>query len=331
VIAPLARLDARFAPRRRACPACLASIQPGRDSCGSCGTPLRGRFGPLAGPRSPSAIAAIGLALVAGVAGVGYVLLALPAGTPPGASTARAPSPVPSPVAAGLRTTAPRFPARVGATGPTTPTATSGALVAPKIPKVTPTPVASAPAPSTQSAPTPASAQIAATTAPAASPPASATTPSATAPGATIRLAAGGAATYNPYGAPAGSFGAAAKAIGGNPLSSWTYRLDPSSGGATKVGLVVDLRSAERIGSITLSTGSPGMAVEFYGASGPLPGTITDRAWVHLASRTAIGPQMTVGLGARDKSFDHVLIWITHAPPGVNAGALSISDVSLTG
>ncbi|MEA2371076.1 MAG: hypothetical protein QOH12_1470 [Solirubrobacteraceae bacterium] len=176
------------------------------------------------------------------------------------------------------------------------------------------------------------------TTAPAATTPVSPTTapaatgtPTATTQTATIPLGSAAAVTYNPYGAPAASFGAAGKAITGDPLRSWTYRLDPSSRGATRVGLVLDLNSPQRVSSITLSSGSPGMAVEFYGAPGPLPGLITDPAWVHLASRGSVDPRVTVRLGSRDKSFAHILIWITHAPPGVNAGALSISDVSLTG
>jgi putative peptidoglycan lipid II flippase len=147
----------------------------------------------------------------------------------------------------------------------------------------------------------------------------------------TIALASGAATTYNPYGLPATSFGYPAKAIDGDPLRSWTYQLDPSTQGATEVGLAIDLSTPQTVREITLATGSPGMTVEFYGAASALPATITTPGWVHLATRRSIDAQTTVALASKGQKLDYVLVWITHAPAGVNAGALSLSDVSVAG
>jgi hypothetical protein len=136
-------------------------------------------------------------------------------------------------------------------------------------------------------------------------------------------------ATYDPYGSPAASFGAPSKAVDGNPSTSWTYQLDPSTAGATKAGLVVDLKPAQAVEAIILATTSPGMTVEVYGAVGTLPTRIGDPAWIHLASRSDIKAQARLDLSAHGHEFDHLLIWITHAPPGVNAGALTISELSV--
>lgn len=144
-----------------------------------------------------------------------------------------------------------------------------------------------------------------------------------------IPLAGDAASTYNPYGAPAASFGAAAKAVAGNPRTSWTYKLDPRNGGVTKVGLAIAVKPARTVTAISLTTGSPGMAVEFYGTAGPLPTSITDPAWKHLGGRESIDPQARVALRSQDAKFDYVLVWITHAPPLVNAGVLSLAALSL--
>jgi hypothetical protein len=136
---------------------------------------------------------------------------------------------------------------------------------------------------------------------------------------------------YDPYGAPASSLGSPARAIAGDPLTSWTYKLDPATGGATRIGLAIALGTPRSVTAISLTTGSPGMTVEFYGTAGRLPAAITDPAWVHLASRAELPAQSTIALGAGERRFDYLLIWITHAPPGVNAGALSVSGVSVAG
>jgi hypothetical protein len=370
VVARLSRLDGWFrafgSARPLSCPTCLAVVEPGDLACTQCGAALRGRFGPRAGPRSPSAIAAVSLAAVAAAAGIGYVILA-PAPKPTTGGGTASPLPaVKSPGATATGPTAPATPVLVAPTGPTTatgtttstgtttPTGTATVPAVPKIAAVTPTPLpatgTNAPAtsgttakPTTTANPTtsatpvktaaPAVPPSTGTTTPAAATPPTGTTTPATTPAATapseIPLAPDAGASYNPYGLAATSLGAPAKALDSNPLTSWTLELDPRTDGATNAGLVIDLKPAEPVRSITLVTGSPGMRVEFYGAQGSLPASITASGWEHLASRASIAPQAAVKVNSRGTRFDRLLVWIAHAPPGVNAGALDIAELSL--
>lgn len=370
VVARLSRLDGWFrafgSARPLSCPTCLAVVEPGDLACEQCGAALRGRFGPRAGPRSPSAIAAVSLAAVAVAAGIGYVILApapkpttgggtaspLPAVKSPGA-TATGPTTPTTPVlvAPTAPTTAAGTTTPTGTTTPGTTTATGTATVpaVPKIAAVTPTPLpatrTTAPAtsgttakPTTTAAPVktaaPAVTPSTGTTTPVAvTPSTGTTTPAATTPAATapseIPLPPDAGASYNPYGLAATSLGAPAKALDSNPLTSWTLKLDPRTDGATNAGLLIDLEPAEPVRSIRLATGSPGMRVEFYGAQGSLPASITASGWEHLASRASIAPQAAVEVNSRGTKFDHLLVWIAHAPPGVNAGELDIAELSL--
>jgi hypothetical protein len=281
-------------------------------------------------------VAAVGLALVALVSGGAYVLVARgpspatsagsgPGTQPPVAGASGATGTTSDIAPTGTTATAPV----VGATGASGATPVAGTTGTTTVAAGTSTsqklPAAPTPAPLVGSS-TPKPAATGTATAPTGT-----TTPAGTTTPTTIRLGSNAASTYDPYGVASASFGTAAKATDGDPLSSWTYKLDPSTAGATRVGLVIDLKSAQHVRTITLTTGSPGMTVEFYGTMGTPPTSITDAAWVHLASRPSIDAQATVPLGAPSRTFDHLLIWITHAPPGVNAGSLSVSDVSVTG
>jgi hypothetical protein len=137
--------------------------------------------------------------------------------------------------------------------------------------------------------------------------------------------------TYNSAGLAAASFNSPADAVDGDPSTSWSYQLDPRTAGATNVGLAVKIKPARRLSSITLATATPGMTVELYGATGALPATITDPLWVHIATRGHLAASMTVPLDSQPEAFDYLLIWITHAPPGVNTGVVGVSNLSITG
>jgi hypothetical protein len=281
---------------------------------------VRGRFGSPSGLWSPSAIATLALLLVAAGAGGTYALLAKGPPAMPGATTAGAGK---APVAAAtgatiqasgvtaarpsrIPTVVPTPKPRVGATGAKTTTAAAPG---------TPTSAATPPAP--------------ATTTTGETPRTSAANGAASADA--VKLADGAVQDYNPYGAVAGRLGNPAKATDGDPLTAWTYKLDPATDGATKVGLAIRLTPAEQVSRVTLATASPGMSVELYGAQGQLPATITAPGWLHLASRADIDPDITIDVNPEGKKFDYLLVWITHAPTGVNAGDLSISELSVDG
>lgn len=301
-------------------------MERGQLACPACGGVLRGRFGPHVGPRSPSAIAAVGLLLLAAVAGGAYIVLA-PAPKPQSGAAAGTPHAAADPASAapsgttGANTVTTPSPPGIGTPTPTpTVKATRGAATS-SVPTKSRTSTGNNATTSTGATATPATG---------ATPPAAASTPTSPSTPATLTLGAAAATTYNPYGAPASSFSPAAKALAGNPMTVWTYKLDPAADGATNVGVGLDLGSPRSVTAIRLATESPGMSVEFYGATGAPPATITASGWVHLASRASLAPQARVALDARGQRFDYLLIWITHAPPGVNAGALSISGLSVT-
>jgi hypothetical protein len=147
--------------------------------------------------------------------------------------------------------------------------------------------------------------------------------------GRAILLDPNAASTYNPYNLPDASFGDPSLAIDGDPTTAWTYTLDPSTAGKTAVGLMVDLKSPQLFGSLKIHVTTPGMAVEFYGANGDPPVSITDPAWTHLATRSHIKKQTSVSLKTAGKTFRRLLIWITHAPAGTTTGALGVAEVSV--
>jgi hypothetical protein len=92
---------------------------------------------------------------------------------------------------------------------------------------------------------------------------------------------------------------------------------------------VVDLDPPRHVHAIALTTDSPGMAIEIYGATGKIPALITDPAWVHLATRRAVKPSTTITLDTLGLVYDHLLVWIVHAPAGTTAGRIGISEVSV--
>jgi hypothetical protein len=118
--------------------------------------------------------------------------------------------------------------------------------------------------------------------------------------------------------------------VDGDPQTAWTYQLDPSTGGKTLVGLALNLKSGQKVRTMTIATSSPGMTVEFYGARGAQPVSITDPAWLHLANRRHIKASTTVALSTAGKSLDYLLVWVTSAPPGVTSGKLAVSEVSVS-
>jgi hypothetical protein len=293
------------------CPSCLAPVEANAFICHVCGSRVRAGFLRSSGMRSPSAIAAVALALVAGVATAAYVALAK---GPKVVASARSGIPVPT-SAAPSNTPPPAKPKQGVAVGKSkgktktknTATTKSSATASPSSGTTTTTTTTTTPTGTTTTS-----------------------TTSTTAPG-TITLSPSAVKSYNPTKAPAASLGDAKNAIDGNPLSTWTYKLDQSAAGATNVGLGINLESAQHLHAIMFQTDTPGMAVSFYGAPGKPPASITDAGWTKLASVPSIPASTTVALDTHGRKFDYVLVLITHAPPGVNIGTVDISEVSLTG
>jgi hypothetical protein len=293
------------------CTNCAGPMDVGQDWCLACGTAVPGRLGRGPGLRSSLGVVGVTLLLVIGAVAAAYAALnsdskqatqtvaSVPAPTPASPDVPATVTTVPSvlPVTPAPTTTVP--PAVVP---PTTVTPTT-----PKIPAATPTP---APAP-TKTTPT-----------------STVTTPSATS--ATILLDTDAASTYNPYGLPSASFTDPAKAIDGDTMTAWTYQLDATTAGKTLFGLAINLKSKQKVRALTFATATPGMTVEFYGATGSEPVSITDPGWIHLANRRAIKASTTIDLKTGGKAFDYLLVWITHAPTGTTTGTLGISEITVS-
>ena len=317
-----------------ACVNCRAPLAVGQQWCLECGTAVPGRLRTAPGLRSSLGVVGVTLLLVAGAVAAVYAAASSDSKRVT-QTTASLPAQTPvSPDVAAVATPAPgtALPAPATATATATPATATGATKlpsAPQLPAATPTPTPTAPvtvAPTTSTPKT--------TTPTTAVKPNPTTSPTASVPSATsakILLDTDAASTYNPYSLPPGGFGDPAKAIDGDSQTTWTYQLDPTTAGKTLVGLAINLKSKQTVRSITVATPSPGMTVEFYGATGSeLPVSITDPGWAHLATRTGIKGQTTVTLKTPAKGLHYLLVWITHAPSGVTTGTVGVSELSVS-
>jgi hypothetical protein len=322
---PFARPQAPSAPSAGAAPTCTNCATPlavGQDWCLECGTAVPGRFG--RGPGLQSSLGVVGVTLLLVIGGVAAAYSALSSDSKQAAQTT-AGIPAQAPLTPDVPASAAQVPGAPGTTAvPGAPTAT--VPVAPKLPGATPTPAPTPTAPVTV-APTTTKAPTKAAT------PKTPTTPVTGVPAAKsakLLLDTDAASTYNPYSLDPAGFGDPAKAIDGDPQTTWTYQLDPSTAGKTLVGLAINLKSGQKVRTMTVATSSPGMTVEFYGAKAAQPVSITDPAWLHLANRRHIKASTTVALDTGGKSLDYLLVWITGAPAGVTSGTLGISELSVS-
>ena len=309
-----------LAPERR-CAECGASMNPAQDWCLECGEGAPDR---LPGPptwRSATAIiaAVVVLVLAAGAASVAAL-------TSPGRRTVHAP--------AAVAQTPPVTPAPVnpGGTLPATPPKIPGAAVTPPPAKVTPA------APVQPATPVPAThttAPVAPAPAPAAQPvtPAKPSHPSPPAPGTPggpILLDTDSASTYNPSGYPDSRFGDASLATDQDSTTAWTAQVEPSTAPKLALGLLIDLKAPQKLGSLNLVTNSPGMVVEIYGARGATaPPTITDPGWTRLGSARAVQRTEQFTLATAGRSFHFVVLWITKAPSASPTASVAVNEVTL--
>jgi hypothetical protein len=146
-----------------------------------------------------------------------------------------------------------------------------------------------------------------------------------------ITLDTNAAATYNPYGYPANEFGDPSLAIDGDPSTAWTARVNPAVAPRMAEGLVIDLKSAQKLSSLSLLTSSPGMTVQVYGANGrAAPASITDSAWSKLSPAQIVQQrQSSIKLAHSSQGFRFVTLWISRAPASSVGTAKSPGHVSV--
>ncbi len=328
------------APTRQ-CAKCGAALLDGQDWCLQCGTgapeSLRARTPTW---RSAAVILATLAILVIGAAGAAYAALskngdkAAPAVTTVAqAPAATTPAPTtPTTPTTSLPPTATTTPPSIGVPTtikPSTP---------PKIPLAspTPTPIPSVPAPTTGgSTPTTPSKQKA-----------NPNTPVGEAPSTeALLLDTNAAATYNPYNYATTNFGDPSLAIDGDASTGWTALVEPSVAPKMAEGLVIDLNTPRKLAAVGLTTTTPGMTVQVYGADGQAPpSSITDPAWVALTpalqaqkkhARIKLGGSGSAATQAAAKrAHRFVVLWISQAPAAAVGtpeapGRVSVNELEL--
>ena len=301
-------------------------MQEGQDWCLQCGAGAPGSLGSGPGWRTGAAILAVTGLLVAGASVAAYaaltkskpkpkvVAIVKPAGTPtytiPGAGA-------------------------TGTTGvPGIPTTVSPAP--PKIPTQTPTPKSSEPSapvfpPETKTTSTTTKSTEQASNG---GKEGSAKEGGEGEPPSPILLDTNAASLYNPYAYPVSLFGDPSLAIDGEPNTSWTAQVQPEKAPRMAEGLLLDLKSPQKLGSATVKTSTTGADVEVYGANGAtLPASIVEPAWVRLVGLKALKKKdTTFKLKTKGRSFRYVVLWLAKAPPGSTAakpGRVAIGEFEL--
>ncbi|HTR88526.1 MAG TPA: hypothetical protein VMG62_00280, partial [Solirubrobacteraceae bacterium] len=124
------------------------------------------------------------------------------------------------------------------------------------------------------------------------------------------------AATYNPYNYPESEFGDPSQAIDGETSTAWTAQVNPAVAPKMAEGLAIDLKTPRKIASVTLTTATPGMTVQVYGADGAAPpNSITDPAWKGLSAAREVKKKTTsIKLHAAGHGYRFYVLWISRAP-----------------
>ncbi|HUB35549.1 MAG TPA: hypothetical protein VL972_01880 [Solirubrobacteraceae bacterium] len=131
-----------------------------------------------------------------------------------------------------------------------------------------------------------------------------------------ILLDTDAAATYNPYSYPESEFGDPSQAIDGETGTAWTAQVNPAVAPKMAEGLVIDLKTPQKVASVALTTATPGMTVQVYGANGSTPpSSITDPAWKGLsAAREVKKKTTTIKLHNSGHGYRFYVLWISKAP-----------------
>lgn len=138
-----------------------------------------------------------------------------------------------------------------------------------------------------------------------------------------ILLDTNAASTYNPNAYPSSLLGDPSLAIDGEASTAWTAAVQSADAPRMAVGLVLDLRTAQKLASVKVRTTTPGITVEVFGANGHnLPATIADPTWKKLHGPRLLKKQsVTFKLKTKGAAYRFVLLWIVKAPPSSTPAA----------
>jgi hypothetical protein len=308
-------------------------MQEGQDWCLQCGTGKPRSLGGGPGWRTGLAILGTTAVLVCGAAVAAYaalnktkpkhVVVALVVKTPTTSATPTTPTATPTPGTPTTVKAAPKIPLQTA-----TPKSSSGESegLFPPESKTTSTPTTSTPTKTTEESKKAPSEKASESEA-------SETKTGAEAP-SPILLDTNAASVYNPYSFPASLFGEPSLAIDGEASTAWTAQVQASVAPQMAEGLVLDLKSPQKLGSAAVKTTTTGVTVEIYGANGStLPTTINTPAWVRVVGLKVLKKKTTtLKLKTKGKSYRYIVLWLAKAPPtstAANPGSVSINELEL--
>ncbi len=130
------------------------------------------------------------------------------------------------------------------------------------------------------------------------------------------------AVPYAPYAQGDEDLGDATLVTDGSPSTAWKTPEFDDPATNPQLGVYVDLATAERITRLVLTTPTPGMTFEVYGARNGPPKSITATGWSHLATKVNTPGKTTITLPSGTTSR-YVLIWVTGLPAGARQAEIS--------
>lgn len=304
-------------------------MQEGQDWCLQCGAGAPGSLGGGPGWRTGGAVLLVTALLVVGASVAAYAALTKP-------------KPKPKPVAASIRPATPTATTPVPGTStvPAIPTTTTPAP--PNIPPPTPTPSSSGKGSEPAGPVFPEETKTGSSTKPSAETgpgeqhggKKEAETQPEAEPPSPILLDTDAASVYNPYSYPASLFGDPSLTIDGEGKTAWTAQVQPEKAPNMAEGLLLDLKSPQKLRSASVKSTTIGATVEIYGAKGSTPASsITDPAWVRLVGLKKLKKKDTsFKLKTKGKPYRFVVLWLVKAPPGSTAakpGQVAIDEFEL--
>ncbi len=342
-------------PAHSACAHCGAPLQEGQHWCLQCGAATPGSLDERPNWRPLVVMGLIATLLLAGAAAATAAALSKHNTVVPPTTLAQVPAPATTPPVS--TTTTPAPPATPGAAGgTTTPQASKGAnnLLFPPTTATTPPKI---PAPAATPEPTGSSGSGSGSTGSSKEPTGKGESGSGSAEGkgsetgtsttesknkesssgsgaqlTPILLDTNAATTYNPYKYPEAGFGDPALAIDGETSTAWTAQIQPSSFPKMAEGLLIDLRSPTKLGSVAVRTPTPGMTVQMYGATGKqAPATITEPGWTPLVGSHVLKKKLAhLKLHTEGAEFRFIVMWIVKAPIASQGTATAPGHVALS-
>ncbi len=323
-------------------------MQEGQDWCLQCGTAKPRLFGGGPGWRTGIAILASTAVLVCGAAVAAYA--ALNKTKPKSSAVALVIKTPATGVPATTTPTAPGATSTPGAT-PVPGTPTTVKATPPKIPLQTPTPKSTSGAdseannalfpPETKTTKTASSTPTKTTSEPTKSTSENKETSSSEtkrsaeseAP-SPILLDTNAASVYNPYNYPASLFGDPSLAIDGEVSTAWTAQVQAENAPKMAEGLLLDLKTPQKLGGSVVKTTTTGITVEVYGTNGSTPPTsISDPAWARIVGLKVLKKKSTtLTLKTKGKGYRYILLWLAKAPAtstAANPGSVSINEFEL--